>query len=61
MTTQRTFAARLDQSPELGRPPRALRALGSTAQRQMFIDAFPALVQELKLDNYLSSGAARRR
>jgi mono/diheme cytochrome c family protein len=54
------FAARLDQSPELGRTLGPLRTSGGTIQRQVFIDAFPDLVRELKLGAYLSSETRHR-
>jgi mono/diheme cytochrome c family protein len=55
------FAARLDQSPGLGRTLGPLRVPGGTVQRQVFIDAFPDLVRDLKLGIYLSSREAMRR
>jgi hypothetical protein len=55
------FAARLNQSPDLGRTLGPLRTPGGTVQRQVLIDAFPALVRELNLGTYLSSDTARRR
>jgi mono/diheme cytochrome c family protein len=55
------FAALLDQSPGLGRTLGPLRVPGGTVQRQVFLGAFPNLVQELKLGTYLSPESAKPR
>jgi hypothetical protein len=55
------FAARLDETPELGRTLGPLRTPGGTVQRQVFIDAFPALVRQLRLGTDLSSETVRGR
>jgi tetratricopeptide (TPR) repeat protein/mono/diheme cytochrome c family protein len=43
----------LDASPELARQLGALRVEGGTVQRQVFVDSFPDLVEELRLGDYL--------
>jgi hypothetical protein len=55
------FAGRLDQSSELGRTLGPLRVPGGTVQRQVFLDAFPNLVRELKLGTYLPPATAGHR
>ncbi len=54
------FTARLDQAPQLSRTLGPLRTPGGTVQRQVFIDAFPALVRELKLGVNLPSDSKSR-
>jgi hypothetical protein len=47
------LSERFDQSAVLARTLGALRVQGGTVQRQVFLDAFPDLVRELRLGTHL--------
>jgi hypothetical protein len=47
------LSERFDQSALLARTLGALRVQGGTVQRQVFLDAFPDLVRELRLGTHL--------